>query len=361
MVAIANHGGSCCGARHLWNFDTNLASGDTNQIVTELQAVPFGRRVEVILNERQVTNANGRRILDKLQELGFVLSEHYLNHNHNPPRKNFVFTRCDTRRRFDENLPFAWGGQFISPGLTGDLPRITAAGFPADTRLTREDVTGIAFGGPVDHTRPMVFEDGTPAIFNRINGDGQIHVTPPPGMHTLGVGNRLSVGSSWYNPRTGGYVSSEHNRIRIANSIPQMAVGATVQVTRPQSEYFNRSGQVTRIDGDRIYVVINGDRRTFARSSLRVITGLTPIPAPAAPVQVEPHRHTQGDAPVVAAGRATAPQLPRIVYTTYHNVLQRGTGAGWTTLEACREAAPRCRQQLRRDIMSDGNVVATRL
>lgn len=49
------------------------------------------------------------------------------------------------------------------------------------------------------------------------------------------------------------------------------------------------------------------------------------------------------------------PHAPLVVATFYANVLQAGMGAFWPTLEAARAAAPRCRQQARIEVLSDGN------
>lgn len=72
--------------------------------------------------------------------------------------------------------------------------------------------------------------------------------------------------------------------------------------------------------------------------------------------------------PVTAAGGPGALAAPRevvrervvappvtVVATFYANVLQAGMGAFWPTLEAARAAAPRCRQQARIEVLSDGN------
>ena len=52
------------------------------------------------------------------------------------------------------------------------------------------------------------------------------------------------------------------------------------------------------------------------------------------------------------------PVEPRVVFSTWHNNYRTtGRGAGFDTLLLAREAAPRCRRQDRRDIMSDETIV----
>lgn len=377
MVTLANHGGSCCGARHLYNFDT-IANGTTRgtaqeQILTALREAPIGRRIEVILNERQVTSTRGREILDTLARLGFVLAEQYLNRNHNPPRKNFVFTRCDTRRRTDERLPFTWSGQWLTPNLTGNLPaipRITptapaapagVVGYEGPLPNERVDVTGIIFGRPVDISRPICFEDGTPAhIVETARGDSFRPMSiPTVGRRAIEGGREINNGS-WYTVASGGYVGDEHRYQRVANfTYNTFAIGDRVIITSPNSENRNRSGEVIELLEGLVRVRLQNGYGTF---SFRP-TSLRKAATTPAPLVIEPQRHEQG-APPVVANHAPPPPVevpPRVVYTTFHNVLQRGTGAGWETLEDCRAAAPRCRQQLRRDIMSDGEVVDTPL
>lgn len=368
MVTLANHGGFCCGARHLYNFDT-IVNGSARgtaqeQILTALREAAVGRRIEVILNERQVTSTRGREILDTLARLGFVLAEQYLNHNHNPPRKNFVFTRCDTRRRTDERLPFTWSGQWLTPNLTGSLPaipRTTAVGYAGPLPTERIDVTGIVFGRTVDPALPIVFEDGTPARVTEISTVGDtFRVRAVDGIERGTVEGRRAQSGAWYTMRSGGYGGEEWTYQRVANFTPPpvLAVGATIGVTRPESPYWGHTGTVTRLTDANVYVRVGGMTRSFLRTSVRVVTPAAPA-APPAPLVIEPQRHEQGTPPVVA-NRAPPPpvEVPaRVVYTTFHNRYQDGRfGAGYDSLAACEAAAPRCRTRIQRNIWSDGRV-----
>jgi hypothetical protein len=334
-----------------------------------LRDAPVGRRIEVILNERQVTHANGRAVLDCLANLGFVLAEQYLNHNHNPPRKNFVFTRCDTRRRTDERLPFTWSGQWLTPNLHGNLPAINFDGIVGDYYqglygTERIDVTGIVFGGPVDITRPIVFEDGTPARIIEVSRVGRnFRAAPVTGIERRRVGERaVNTNIPWFTIRSGGYDGNETAYLRVANYTPApvLEVGATVQITNPNSRFLNRSGRVQRLTDNNVYVDIGGVVRTLLRTSVRVVTTVAAAPAPAiAPAPREPQRHEQGEPPVVANRAAPPPPPPvvRVIHTTWHNRYQDGRiGAGYDSLAGCEGAAPRCRTRIRREISSDGSV-----
>ncbi len=361
MVTITNHGGSCCGARHIYGFDGNLQRGDVDGITRALSDVPFGRRVEAILNGRQVTSAGAPAILQRLADLGFVLTEHYMNHNHNPARDNWVFTRCDTRRSLTD-LPFDWTGQVISAGLHADLPRITT--------------TATAAGNAIDPTQPIEFEDGTPAEIAGRNADRGVYVRLPAGGVFPGrangrqVGRNQLSGTSYWNLTDGIYGGETEvgRTLRIRNRQRAFQVGDTVQIISEQATDLESSLSVTFVSPNtqRVSVRVGlAPPRSYVPTSLRLITRIN-TPAPAAPVAA-PHRHREGDnavvvrrnAPVAAAVPVAPPPVaePTVVFSSWHNRYQDGRmGAGYENLTAARAAAPRCNRQVRKDVFSDGRI-----
>jgi hypothetical protein len=118
MPVLTGHGGGCCGARHIHGF-SDAENINPNLIDTVVATVPNMRMSEVILNGTQC--AGYPNILNRLADLGYVLVGHYINGNH--MSHNYVFHRCDRRLPLT-NLPFAWPGQIMTPGLTGDLPNV---------------------------------------------------------------------------------------------------------------------------------------------------------------------------------------------------------------------------------------------
>jgi hypothetical protein len=116
MAYVANHGGQCCGARHLYRFSVN-DNINPQRIAAELKNnVPSGRMTEVILNRTQCISYPS--ILKKLADLGFVLTDSWINNNHNS--RLYRFSRCDKRRKLEPS-GFRWTGQIISAGLHGDF------------------------------------------------------------------------------------------------------------------------------------------------------------------------------------------------------------------------------------------------
>jgi hypothetical protein len=347
MVSVNTHGGFCCGARHLYSFDGIVNHGrsldEINNVLS--REIPFGRRVEVILNGRQVTSTRSPELLRRLADLGFVLSSHYKNHNHNPARDNFVFERCDTREALND-LPFDWPGMVISPGLTGRLPLVTA--------LPLHRVVGA-----IDPNLPLEFEDGTTATLVRFEGE-RIYVTAagPVGPANGRQGHTTrATRTTWWNMLNGGYGGSENTYTRLRNVV-QFNVGDQVRITNPNSHYFNETGVVQVVTD--LNLTIN--LRHFGLVSLRK-TSCSVIeradgggaPVVEAPPVFEPHRHTDNGHPALV-GTPVAPPVT-VIYQTYHNRYQDGRlGAGYASLEEARTAAPRCRARVRRDVSSDGTV-----
>lgn len=273
MVRLIAHGGHCCGARHLFGFGEN-ENRDPDSIITALRNAPPKRQVEVILNGDQI--ASYPHVLDKLADLGFVYTGHYINGNH--MSNNHVFTRCDDR------LPLVnadgtcaipnWRGQVLTPGTRGQLPN------PAR----------LAGGG--------------------IRRNSEVRVNSPTSRRHGGV--------------------------------------YTVRDIR---------------DVDYVLKAIMFDPMTHSEFAI-VLTNLELVNAP---VEAQPPRHDQPDAPngayippVVPPARGLRQEeVPVIrVFSTFHNVYRMsGRMSGYDTLEEARAKTGRNALRLdRRDIMSDGSV-----
>ncbi len=122
MVARSNHGGACCGARHLFGFGT--PEDDRPDYINErLREIDNDRHVDVKLNLSQMRGHTN--IVQRLADLGFVMDAHFKNGNHDS--HVFSFSRCDNRLPMTEaefrRLGIRWPGQVISAGLTGRLTR----------------------------------------------------------------------------------------------------------------------------------------------------------------------------------------------------------------------------------------------
>ena len=118
MARVTPHGGRCCGARHIYGFETNDTLNVTSleECVSE---VPTGRMVEIILNQTQCRN--NPKLLKRMSDFGFVLTGSFINNNHSS--RLFVFHRCDKRKPLND-LPFKWEGQVIQPSIQGNLPSL---------------------------------------------------------------------------------------------------------------------------------------------------------------------------------------------------------------------------------------------
>lgn len=115
MVQLVAHGGQCCGARHIHGF-YNSDAADASELERVVKEAPAGRMLEVILNGTQCRDKP--LLLQKLASLGFVLTNHWINNNHQSDC--YQFTRCD-RRRPMVDLPFLWPGQTITPATQGEI------------------------------------------------------------------------------------------------------------------------------------------------------------------------------------------------------------------------------------------------
>lgn len=124
MVTVALHGGSCCGARHIYSFDYADNTNPDN-INRALVNVPDGRMVEAILNTNQMQTMPN--VLQRLKDLGFVLTDVYVNKNHGPANLNYRFSRCDNRRALTSAARW-WSGMVANVASNGDLSTLSALG-----------------------------------------------------------------------------------------------------------------------------------------------------------------------------------------------------------------------------------------
>lgn len=114
MAIIENHGGACCGVRHIHEMD-NTSVEEFSTLVRHVDGLANGggnrssRLIEVILSERQVTgNRNDPSVVAEggwpvvLRRHGFRLVSAF--NNANTARNCYVFHRADQRT----TLPFEW-------------------------------------------------------------------------------------------------------------------------------------------------------------------------------------------------------------------------------------------------------------
>lgn len=133
MVTFANHGGGCCGLRHLFSFSgsTDRNPSDINFELT--RSNNYGRATEVVLTDSQCRNYPN--VLQRLADLGFVLAGRF--HNDNSDNVCNVFHRMDHRKAITATaLPYTWNGQKMHPELAGDLSSHREAGSAPTSHAT---------------------------------------------------------------------------------------------------------------------------------------------------------------------------------------------------------------------------------
>jgi hypothetical protein len=140
--------------------------------------------------------------------------------------------------------------------------------------------------------------------------------------------------------------------------------GKRVRCNNPRSRHNGREGvaQYTRQLYDRhrtLSVLFDGDTTT-TRLSLSSFTSVEEAPRPAEPqtnIPLQIHDNVE----YVAGQQPPVPVIEQVVvFSTFHNRYADGRlGAGYDTLEAATQAAPRCRVRVRRDIFNYGDPVLT--
>lgn len=100
-MIIVNHGGGCCGMRHIYGMGT----GSTGQLQELVAAVNRNILIEIVMTDGQCQNRP--EILRKMEELGFVL----VNRSQNPNTTNIinVFHRTNAHIQMSR-LPYQWTG-----------------------------------------------------------------------------------------------------------------------------------------------------------------------------------------------------------------------------------------------------------
>ena len=169
MVSLKAHGGHCCGAQHIHGFTNGRAADILELYQLTQQRDPCLH--EVILNESQC-RANPV-LLNKLAQLGYVLTTGFVNGNHD----SFVYVFHRAGRRLPlNNLNFDWAGQIVSPSIAGALPRLPQ--IPGYTHNENPMITAVrgAYVSP-RHIRPGdVFTYHNPQ--NDLHGAQLVYVGP---------------------------------------------------------------------------------------------------------------------------------------------------------------------------------------
>ena len=256
MAHLEDHGGECCGVRHIYGMD-NTTVRELEDLIARVDRLDrvgratrdSGRLIEVVLSQRQVgmDGGVGHRWAAcvqaeggwpaVMQRLGFRLVSRF--NNANSGYDCFVFHRVPHFKSLAD-LPFAW------------------------------DFDGFR----------------TP----RPGGPGRLEAAAPVGLGNVGDRVRYTY--------------------RNFPEVPYGTLGTVIEVHRSGNRY---------IDWD------NGYRRGCHAQAMYELAPVEPVAAPVT-----------------------------VVATFYANVLQAGIGAFFPTVEAARAAAPRCRQQARIEISSDG-------
>jgi len=321
MVTISSHGGACCGARHLHSFGSREEERP-QLIIAEQAKVDRWRMTEVILNGRQVESSPAT--LSQLADLGYVLTAHYVNGNHNSD--NYVFQRCDNRRplinaRGECVIP-GWTGAVITPRLEGQLETIPAVVAGDPERYLRPGLARpVVPFRPTDAAIPM----GSRVVWNATRDSGNAHASGhgpdyrPRG--SLGTLRRIEGGGDYF------YIQWDNPADRCPSG-----ENPTFYVNRCQFTVLTdeeaRANPFVDPPADAAFV----SRHDEAPDFLAVL----------------------GTCGVVAEAREVP--APAVVFATFHNSYRDGrVGAGYNSLDdALGARRGRNGRVLRRDIYSDG-------
>jgi hypothetical protein len=302
MVTLSNHGGSCCGARHIYGFGTGDAPQNITQMHNKVAETP-DRLTEIILNSNQCQSSPN--LLAAMAERGFVLTTGFKNGNHDS--SVFVFHRSDRRLRLDNterDFGFVWPGQLAEPTLHGNLIPLTV--------LQDGGETGI----PERYTRTgsAIYRQ----YLNRYPRDMVLTYRGPSANLQGAIFENLDQNTGW---------NWHHARVEFSDKMRVRNRGT-------------------------------GRIHSLALSSLRIhqYTQAPQQPAPAAPALGNQQYET-----AVVEQDVVFVQQPfeeTVVYTTFHNVYRDGRiGAGYPTSQEARNASPRALNRLTRNIYNTGRVV----
>lgn len=302
MVNISNHGGSCCGARHVHGFGSGDALNNITQMHNHVASAP-DRLTEIILNSGQCQSSPN--LLAAMAARGFVLTTGFKNGNHDSDV--FVFHRSDRRLRLDNterDFGFVWTGQLAQPTLHGNLDALVAPNpfAPQGGQLQEQ----------YRRERARVYDQ----FLHLYPNDMLLRYIGPSQARQGHIFGLRDGYANWQSARSYTYNGHRALRVRDVN-------------TGEDAELSIHSFQIHRF------------------------TAAAPQPAPPPP-PLGNQRYTvtpwEGlNVPIVEA--------ERIVYTTHHNVYRDGRiGAGYPTLEEAHNAAPRAAQRLTRNIYNTGRV-----
>lgn len=400
MVYLAAHGGGCCGARHIHSF-TTTEENNPNLIDRQVSAAINGQSIEVILNGDQV--ARHPRVLERLDQLGFVLTDHWRNGNHgNPGTHNYRFIRCDRRERLLTG-PIAdrWTGMVNHPGLEGNLTPMHGTVGAVAAAANNEGLRGPATETAAHRqhfTRPLpegnLFDWGGDAAAQvgdtvRVNSYasrryGRDFVVARTTDEYLFMHDDRENGVEFRITRYNCLITRRAAQQRQDNVYQEgeYRPGARVIIRNAGAGYLRgrmgtiaRGSPVLRHDnpGNTVVgVVMDTQNPTgtgsvgFYRSNIIILNDndtiprIAPMAVPGAPPAqaVQPQRHNNVEVFEGMAPREVAPAQPVVVFRTYHNVYRDGrVGAGYDTLEDARNARNGNGRIDRRDISSDGTTV----
>ena len=298
MVNISNHGGSCCGARHIYGFGAVDALNNIAQMHNLVASAP-DRLTEIILNRSQCRASPN--LLAAMAARGFVLTTGFKNGNHNSDV--FVFHRSDRRLRLDNterDFGFVWTGQLASPTLHGNLDALVATNAPAPQDTLQEQYRRV--GARINMQFLPRYPDD---MLLQYSGPSQVRQG-----HIFGL---RDGDANWQSARSYPYNGSRCLRVRN---------------------------------------VTTGEEAELAITSFQIHRFTAAAPQPALP---RPPLGNQTYA--TAANEQPRAEAERVVYTTHHNVYRDGRiGAGYPTTEEAHNAAPRAAQRLTRNIYNTGRV-----
>ena len=298
MVNISNHGGSCCGARHIYGFGAVDALNNIAQMHNLVASAP-DRLTEIILNRSQCRASPN--LLAAMAARGFVLTTGFKNGNHDSDV--FVFHRSDRRLRLDNterDFGFVWTGQLAQPTLHGNLDALVATNAPAPQDTLQEQYRRV--GARINMQFLPRYPDD---MLLQYSGPSQVRQG-----HIFGL---RDGDANWQSARSYPYNGSRCLRVRN---------------------------------------VTTGEEAELAITSFQIHRFTAAAPQPALP---RPPLGNQTYA--TAANEQPRAEAERVVYTTHHNVYRDGRiGAGYPTTEEARDAAPRAAQRLTRNIYNTGRV-----
>lgn len=298
MVHISNHGGFCCGARHIHSFGTEDLLQNITQMHNLVASAP-DRLTEIILNRSQCRASPN--LLAAMAARGFVLTTGFKNGNHDSDV--FVFHRSDRRLRLDNterDFGFVWTGQLAQPTLHGNLDALVAPNAPAPQDTLQEQHRRV--GAMVYDQFLHLYPDD---MLLQYSGPSQVRQG-----HIFGLRDRYA---NWQSARGINYHGLRTLRVRD---------------------------------------VTTGEDAELSLHSFQIHRFTAAAPQPALP---RPPLGNQTYA--TAANEQPRAEAERVVYTTHHNVYRDGRiGAGYPTTEEARDAAPRAAQRLTRNIYNTGRV-----